>query len=563
MIDKKQHTSFIFLIYSVSAVMFFLLLFPLNRNNIIPVALVGVLVSLLSEKRKPSKNKTVIAFAVIFTVIISLALYRNYLGIYLPARISIIKKISSLTGFAYETIIRFIGIISTLLAAAFEYFFSVTLLGMIQILYKHTDKGLLGTAVKNDVGELPKDIGKAIVIVAASIGIGLLLLIGAFSIPIGSIEDHVASTARYLEPEGMYPKLFTWCTSRLDNSTDAIMFLEAADRSQGTLIEKSMLVSRGATEPNGSYHTLIDHYVHDIPLRHEITYSRYWHGYLIFLKPLLAVADFSMIRGLNLIVQTIIVLILVYLLYDRGKKKYILPYIVSLLLIMPYIVSRSMQFSSCYYLMHIFSVLILLSKDENKEYPFIFLLGGIATAYIDFLTYPMAVFGLPAVFATIVNDEETIERKAINVFRFFMFWVIGYALMWSGKWILASMLTKENVIADAIHSILFRASDSTEIGVKNFSGLDVLAENLGKFFYTPFTYVYVICFIYYVLRARKTVYEKRVKSFFPYILLMLAPILWLMIIKNHSLVHAYFTNKSLIVSAFAILSMLVSASEIE
>ena len=230
---------------------------------------------------------------------------------------------------------------------------------------------------------------------------------------------------------------------------------------------------------------------------------------------------------------------------------------------MPYIISRCMQFSSCYYLMQIFSILILMEKDNKKHYLYIFVLSGITTAYFDFLTYPIAVFGLPAIFAMIMSDKDSIEEKTVNIVRFFAFWAAGYVLMWSSKWILASIFTDENVIADAFHSILFRVSDISEIGAESFNGLEVLNENLGKFFYTPFTFVYFAAFVFYLIRARRTVYEKRVANYFPYLILMMFPVLWLMIIKNHSMIHAYFTNKSLMVSAFAVLSMLVSASEIE
>ena len=551
------------LIYIASAMVFFLLLFPLDKTTVIPIALVGAFISLLPEKRKISSNKKIRILALVLTVLITIALYSNYLSIYLPTKIELIKQIGEIIDLSYETVIRVIGIFSVLFASVFEFVISAKLLKTLQMIYKNTDRKQLYEAIGYNVKGLPKRLAKSLLIVLACVCIGVLLLLGAFSIPVDPIEKNVQATACYMQPEGMYPKPLSWCTSRLDNSTDAIMFLESADRSEGSLIEKTMLANRGATEPNGSYYTLIDHYVREVPLTHEIQYPRYWHGYLVLLKPLLTVMDFSVIRGVNLVGQTVVALVLVYLLYDNGKRKYILPYIASLLLIMPYIISRSLQFSTCYYLMQLFSIFILLSKDNKKNYLYIFLLAGAATAYFDFLTYPMAVFGLPAVFATIISGEKSTEEKTVDVLVFFVFWALGYLMMWSSKWILASVFTDQNVIADAINSILFRASDTTGIGAQSFNGFDVLTENLGKFFYTPFILVYIALFVYYLLRERKMAYEKRVSGFLPYILLILAPVFWLMLIKNHSMVHAYFTNKSLVVSAFAILSMLVSATESE
>lgn len=563
MIKNMQISVINHLAFFVSTLMFFLLLFPLNAVSIIFIFCISVIVTTLTTEIKLGKNRRIRIIAALLTFLVTIILYGNYLEIYLPTQISFIQGISSTTGFTYETIIKAIGIISVVIAAVFEYVIAVNLLEMIQTIYRTIDKRKIWEIVKNHINRLPGEIGKSVVIILASVGVGFLLLLSVFSMPIDKIEENVEKSAIYMRSEGMYPKPFSWCTSRMDNSTDSIMLLEAADRTDGSLIERAMLVNRSATEPSGSYFSLINHYVDQVPITHKISYPRYWHGYLIFLKPLLAVTDFSVIRGLNLIGQTIVTLTLMYLLYDTGKKKYILPYIISLLLIMPYIISRCMQFSSCYYLMQIFSILILMEKDNKKHYLYIFVLSGIATAYFDFLTYPIAVFGLPAIFAMIMSDKDSIEEKTVNIVRFFAFWAAGYVLMWSSKWILASIFADENVIADAFHSILFRVSDISEIGAESFNGLEVLNENLGKFFYTPFTFVYFTALAFYLLRARKIVYEKRVANYFPFLILMMFPVLWLMIIKNHSMIHAYFTNKSLMVSAFAVLSMLASTSEIE
>ena len=563
MTEIKWISVFKRLAFFVSALMFFLLLFPLNSTNIILILCTAVLVTALTTRVALGKNIKNSVIALIFTVLVTIILYRNYLGIYLTTQIDLIQKICSVSGLTYETIIRIVGIVSVAVASAFEYIVAENCLDRIEVMYRYIDHREIREIIKKNFKKLPKDLIRSSVIVLVSICAGFLLLLSVFSMPVDRIEDNVEKTAFYIQSEGMYPKLFPWCTSRMDNSTDSIMLLEAADQTGISLIEKAMLVNRSATEPSGSYFSLIDHYVNQIPITHKISYPRYWHGYLVFIKPLLALADFSVIRGLNLLGQTIVTLTLMYLLYDNGKKKYILPYAVSLLLIMPYAISRCMQFSSCYYLMQVFSIFILMGAKKQRELLFVFLFAGIATAYFDFLTYPIAVFSLPAVFAMIVSDEESIEEKAVNIVRFFAFWAAGYVLMWSSKWILASIFTDENVIADAFHSILFRVSDISEIGAESFNGFEVLFENLSKFFYTPFTFVYFVIFAFYLIKARKTVYEKRIVSYIPYLILMLFPILWLMIIKNHSMIHAYFTNKSLMVSAFAILSMLVSATEVE
>lgn len=52
----------------------------------------------------------------------------------------------------------------------------------------------------------------------------------------------------------------------------------------------------------------LNDYANDVavkePIRYEMTYPRYWHGYLVVLKPLLLFFNVSEIRLLNLLVQT-------------------------------------------------------------------------------------------------------------------------------------------------------------------------------------------------------------------------------------------------------------------
>ena len=56
-------------------------------------------------------------------------------------------------------------------------------------------------------------------------------------------------------------------------------------------------------------------------------------------------------------------------------------------------------------------------------------------------------------------------------------WGVGYAGMWSSKWILASLFTKENIIADAITSVLHRVgvTESNE----SVSAVQVILKNIG------------------------------------------------------------------------------------
>ena len=253
--------------------------------------------------------------------------------------------------------------------------------------------------------------------------------------------------------------------------------------------------------------------------------------------------------------------VIVYLLYVKGKKKYIIPYIVSYLMIMPIVISCSLQFSTCYYLMSIFSIVILLTDGKNRlKIEHLFLVFGIATSFFDFLTYPLITFGVPAVFYLILNEEEN-NTKTVKIFKLLTVWFIGYVLMWSCKWVIASLLTSENVIAEGLDSVVFRISNVTsDSSAEKITIIKVIQENLTKFLYTPFSLLLFIEIVFYYLKSKKSNITDN-NMFIPFIFLALLPLLWYGIIKNHSMIHAYFTNKALMVSSFALTSMLVSSIE--
>ena len=113
-------------------------------------------------------------------------------------------------------------------------------------------------------------------IVAA--GLGTLLLWAVYCLPIDSIEQHVRSSAVTIQEEGVYPRLYSWCHSKLDNWTDSIMLLEAADATDASALEKAMLAYRGTIDDSNPAETLIAHYIQNVEFTRTTDYARYWHG---------------------------------------------------------------------------------------------------------------------------------------------------------------------------------------------------------------------------------------------------------------------------------------------
>ena len=215
---------------------------------------------------------------------------------------------------------------------------------------------------------------------------GTALLCIALSLPNGNVDKHVGMSAETIMHEGTYPDISRRFSSTLDNFNDSMMLIEAADNSDNSLLQRSMAIYRGNID--GCFNpaeSLVYHYIDDTPYDRTYTYPRYWHGYLVFLKPLLEIVTYDTLRIINGIIQFGFFLLTAYFLVKRKKELYVIPWMLGYLMLMPIVQAKSLQYSSCYYIFMLgVATLLLLSEEQVRKYePFVFLNIGILLAYFD------------------------------------------------------------------------------------------------------------------------------------------------------------------------------------
>jgi len=407
----------------------------------------------------------------------------------------------------------------------------------------------------------------AMVIIGALIG--TLLLTAVYMIPTEHIEKNVGFSAQTLNQEGLYPKLSKWCTSKVDNYTDSIMLSESAYDSDESAVIKAMKASRMVVNEDREYEpydSIVDHYVRGIEYTKEVTYERYWHGYLIFLKPLLLLTNYRMIRGINFVVQLILSIIIICLLYKNKLKELIIPYIITIGFLMPVVLAKSIQYSTCYYVILLTVIFLIIKKNElHKTAIYFFVWAGIATAFFDFLTYPIATFGIPAVVYFYMLEKSKTQGKFFELIKILIAWGIGYAGMWISKWIIGSVITGENILLQGLNRFLLRTSNQVDDWaiLGSFPQLRSVVMNILFFIKTPVTIVaFVFFFILCVMIVKRCKTEKInlsliIDSVEPFLMIGLLPFVWYVLTANHSSYHSFFTNKALSVTAFAFMTMVV------
>ncbi len=401
-------------------------------------------------------------------------------------------------------------------------------------------------------------IGAAIII--AGIAAGVLLLAFAYLIPQRYIYANTKSSIEILHDETVYPKLFEGITAtQLDNWTDAVMLnmtYYRGDSFADDMLRSIRVYVDNADNPMEAFYNYMSGEDGEYYPR---AYGRYWHGYQAILAPLLVFFNITSIRYLNMVAQIGLTLAVLFTLHEKKRKDMLIPYAIMWISLMPIALFCSMQFSSTFYVMSGLSLLVAVKSDKYSfaKMCFAFEIAGVLEAYLDFLTYPLAALTVPAImwFALDVENKAALKQRIWQLVCLTGAWLCGYAGMWSGKWIVATLFTEDNVIMNAIDAIQMRSS--THNGDSTFSYLDAVKWNIASFglyrCLATFVVVFMIAvfiWIFIARRKRNPAYAYNWQTLLVIALCALMPFGWYMGTINHSYIHHWFTFRELAASIY-------------
>lgn len=155
------------------------------------------------------------------------------------------------------------------------------------------------------------------------IAAGYTLLLLVYMMPVKNIKSNLQESYKLFETEGTYRNLVDgYKDTQLDNWTDATILLETGHEYSVPVYQAALLNTKYKITNLNPTETFIDIYGNsennDINDIIEVTYSRYWHGYLIFMKPLMTFLNYAQIRYLISFLQTALIAGILVLI---GMKK--------------------------------------------------------------------------------------------------------------------------------------------------------------------------------------------------------------------------------------------------
>lgn len=401
---------------------------------------------------------------------------------------------------------------------------------------------------------------KNVIILLTGTVVALLLLWLVYQLPVGPMKQHVAQSIPMLQKEFTDSELITGYEGTLTGSfTDCLMLEHAIyETDEHSTLEQMLFMYRGesltedAWAPGVSLLDYVENREHPV----EVEYSRYWHGYLVVLKPLLALTTVNSIRVLSAALQILLVCAVILLCARRGESILGVGFVASLPFMYFFTMYFSLSLSICFYLLALIILIQLYwhgKLEEKKWYPIVFLVIGMLTSYFDFLTYPLVTLCFPLCIVLYLSEERW-QKQLGRMVGYSMEWGIGYIGLWVMKWIITDLLVGGHTIADGLGTLLTRM-DSAEQKSRVQGFFHVLKLNLGVYTNWGFLILIVgmvIGTIVFLWTKRKQIQiKKNLQSSIFVFAVALYPMVWFFFMQNHSEEHYMFTFKILSISVFA------------
>lgn len=384
----------------------------------------------------------------------------------------------------------------------------------------------------------------------ALLSIFTLLSLGVALIPHKSIEANCQSSIAEVYSKGTLVKVIPLPLTQLDTFTDMVM-LNLSYCSDETQPAQSSMISYfhvdEQSNPFESAKHLIDnkHSTHC----HNESYSSYWHGHQVLLKPLLVFFSYHQIILINTLLFLFLMLICLYLAWQRLSFTIAMLMLASWTAVAFFVAPLCFQFTTCFVIMFISTSVVLAVPqltDKNTLLMVTFMSIGAFTSFFDFLTTPQLTLVYPLACCLLLMPPASSPMPYVKLFLGCFSWALGYASLWISKSLVAWGLTGQDTLTDFVNSLIVRSS----AGLGQIEADTAELAYRGSFVIAAITLTtFIIVLSLWLLDKRK-----RIPAVHQCLLLsaMIVP-LWYVLTLQHSTIHYWFTWRASSASLFCLL----------
>lgn len=368
-------------------------------------------------------------------------------------------------------------------------------------------------------------------------------------IKLDTSSSNFLSAVKTFKLEGTYPSFgLPWRKIVLDNYTEAIMINTAYFTNSDKPIESALTNKRyaGAENPINQIENL-EKMSKGLQGK-EYGYERYWHGYLVYLRPFMAIISYSFLRIVLSFVLYGLFVLFIFLLWKKFGLKSAIIFVFSFFIVDFFYIGISMQFSNVFIVALSTTIYALTRKNKshNDDY-LIFFISGALTSFFDLLTAPIVSLGLLLTIDNLRKDSH-LKSVFINVF----FWFVGYMGLWASKWILSSIFYAPQALLVAFDQIINRTVNKAD---EKFSHLEAVRLNIFQLIgYSRESKIFFVCLfaiMLFTFLRYKAIKKANFRKVSLWITIGSIPYIWYLIAANHSYLHVWFTYRAQLMSVIA------------
>ena len=407
-----------------------------------------------------------------------------------------------------------------------------------------------------------KKVKKPVKYIAAFFALALFLLLILYlaaKIPREMIRDNCLASAEYLNALDLFGYGIEGVeASKNDHYADSVL-LNIGWNFDETYTLRSIMLAAYYYSPenyeNGNFLATVRD-----GMEANQQYLRYWHGSLAIMRPLLVIMP---VQGIYILDAVVLALLFAALLIRLiRKREYTAALSLSLALAATawWTVPFSLEYTwVCMIALAGCLIAIRLSEQEREErYGMLFLLLGMVTNYLDFLTAETLTLTMPLLLLLWLERKKKSSFK--NVLKAAALWLAGYAGMWVLKWILTGVVFGENPMPYVMGHIEQRLGGNIRGNVLSESlpvfMLAALYRNISSLL--PFGFgaagtiaaavLLVAVIVFVILYHRKDYDRNRILLM---AMLALLPFVRILVLHNHAYIHSFFVFRALAATVMA------------
>ena len=296
----------------------------------------------------------------------------------------------------------------------------------------------------------------------------------------------------------------------------------------------------------------------------DTDYSRYWHGSVIFIRPLMIFMSARGVKAVGLAAVIILATACCGILVKKRQYFAAAALTVSLCCVHVWNVGLSLEYIPMFIVTMAMCILyVLLEKKGDIYVTVLSVIGGAAAAFFDFLTAETLSVLLPLLLVVIIrySDDRLEENGLPLVIKSGCCWGAAYLMTFIVKWAAVSAVTGENRFVSAIHSAEVRIDGETDMSlpmqiisapmanISTLFGGDVRVDG-GRIALGLILTVLIsgsICLLFGSKKPPKAAVTIAVLGLVPY--------LRYIVLSNHSYLHEYFTYRAQAATVMALCAL--------